>query len=116
MTADPWDIADAAAALRAGHTTSAELVERALSAADRLDPVLGVHLARFDDEARDAARLADEIRSRGIDLGPLHGVPLAVKDMLTSWRARRPRNPWFPTAMRPPPMPPRSRPCAARVR
>ncbi|AHH17467.1 glutamyl-tRNA(gln) amidotransferase subunit A [Nocardia nova SH22a] len=84
MTAVPSDIAEAAAALRAGRTTSVELLEHALAVADRLDPALGVYLARFDDQARAAARAADEIRGSGVDLGPLHGIPLAVKDMLTS--------------------------------
>ena len=40
-----------AAALRAGDTTSAELVDAYLAAADRLDPQLGAYLVRFDDEA-----------------------------------------------------------------
>jgi aspartyl-tRNA(Asn)/glutamyl-tRNA(Gln) amidotransferase subunit A len=77
-------VVELAAALRAGHTTSVELVEVYLAAADQLDPQLGVYLARFDDEARQAAARADAERAAGRDLGPLHGVPIGVKDILAT--------------------------------
>ncbi|ONI90099.1 amidase [Actinosynnema sp. ALI-1.44] len=75
-------LTDAAAALRAGEVTSVDLVEQALAMADRLDETLGVYLARFDEHALRAARQADRDMADGIDRGPLHGIPVAVKDMI----------------------------------
>ena len=77
-------IADAAAALRAGETTSAELVETALANADELDGTLGVFIRRFQDDARAAARQADEEMAAGLDRGPLHGIPLGIKDIIAT--------------------------------
>ncbi|WP_245645390.1 amidase [Pseudonocardia acaciae] len=82
MHPEPYSVTDAARALRAGETTSAELVESAISMADRHDAALGVYLTRFDDQARRWARRADDELARGLDKGPLHGIPIAVKDVI----------------------------------
>src|SRR3954470_19438327 len=78
----PLSLAEAAAALRAGETTSVELTELMIARADALDPQLGTYLARFDDSARLAAKRADEDHAAGVDRGPLQGIPIAVKDIL----------------------------------
>ncbi len=80
----PGTIADAAEALRAGRTTSLDLTEAALARADQLDPALGVYLSRFGDRAREAARQADAERKAGHDRGSLQGIPMAVKDIITT--------------------------------
>lgn len=68
--------------LRAGDVTSQDLVEASLARAARLDPVLGIFTHRTDDAAlRDAARADAELRE-GLDRGPLHGLPVAVKDVV----------------------------------
>lgn len=85
QTAAPT-ISEAAQALRAGETTSVELVERAIEIADATDDV-GSFLARFDDQARAAAAAADQARAAGAELGPLHGIPLGIKDILTTSEA-----------------------------
>ncbi len=77
-------IADAARGLRAGAVSSGELVEAAFAAADLWDPLLGVYLQRFDTEARAAAAAADAELASGIDRGPLHGIPLGIKDIITT--------------------------------
>lgn len=71
-----------AAALAAGRISSAELVAELQRRADDADPKLGVYLARFDDQAREAARAADAERAGGTVRGPLHGIPLTVKDLI----------------------------------
>lgn len=80
----PWTIESAAAALRAGEVTSVELTAGAQAAADRLDPQLGTWLARFDQSALDRAAQADAELAAGTDLGPLHGIPLGIKDILAT--------------------------------
>ena len=75
-------ITDAAAALRSGATTSVELVQACLDRADAVDERLGVFLARFDTEALVAAAAADAELAAGHDRGPLHGIPIGVKDII----------------------------------
>lgn len=83
-TADAMTIESAAAALRAGTVTSVELTTAALAAADRLDPQLGTWLARFDQQALARAARADAELAAGHDLGPLHGIPIGIKDILAT--------------------------------
>ncbi len=78
------DLATLGAALRSGETTSVALVEAYQEAADRLDPQLGTYLARFDDAALAAAAAADAELAAGHDRGPLHGIPLGIKDIIAT--------------------------------
>lgn len=75
-------LADAAAALRSGAVGSVELVAAALADAETLDPLLGVYVTRFPEQALAAARRADALPAG--ERGPLHGLPLAVKDNLAT--------------------------------
>lgn len=71
-------IAAAARALADGALTSEALTERHLERVTR--DVTGAFLAVDTTGARAAARASDERRRRGAALGPLDGVPLALKD------------------------------------
>jgi aspartyl-tRNA(Asn)/glutamyl-tRNA(Gln) amidotransferase subunit A len=77
-------ITDAAAALRAGETTSVALTEAAFAVADAHDEELGVYLSRFDETALAAAAKADAELAGGTDRGPLHGIPLGIKDIIAT--------------------------------
>jgi Asp-tRNA(Asn)/Glu-tRNA(Gln) amidotransferase A subunit family amidase len=77
-------IAEAAQALRTGQTSSVELTQACYAVADAHDAELGVYLSRFDDTALAAAARADAELAAGRDLGPLHGIPLGVKDIITT--------------------------------
>ncbi|GHH39343.1 amidase [Lentzea cavernae] len=82
---DPeWTVAGLGRALRSGALSSVEIVRRLLDGADARDEVLGVYLARFDDEAVAAAQAADAELAAGVDRGPLHGIPLGIKDLITT--------------------------------
>lgn len=75
-------IAAAAAALRSGSLTAADLIEASLQAIDRHNPWTNAFIRVDADEARAAARRVDEERSRGLDRGPLHGMPISLKDLI----------------------------------
>ncbi|HVV31310.1 MAG TPA: amidase [Mycobacteriales bacterium] len=77
-------VTDATAALHAGEVTAVQLVDGALARADALDDELGVFLDRYSDAARVAAAAADADLAAGRDLGPLHGIPLGIKDIIST--------------------------------
>ena len=68
-------------ALRSGDISSVEVVDACLARIAQVNPAINavVHLT---DDARDRARLADAERAKGINRGPLHGVPFTLKDSL----------------------------------
>ncbi|HEY4278685.1 MAG TPA: amidase [Conexibacter sp.] len=76
-------IAEAGRLLRAREVSSVELVEASARRATALDH-LGVYVSRFDAEALAAARHADRELAAGHDRGPLHGIPLGVKDIIAT--------------------------------
>jgi aspartyl-tRNA(Asn)/glutamyl-tRNA(Gln) amidotransferase subunit A len=78
--------AEIAAAVRAGTVTAAEIVERAFARLQRLEPKLHAFLHPMDEEARRAAAALDQRREKGEreSLGPLAGVPVALKDNLST--------------------------------
>lgn len=73
------DATDAAAALRRGEFSALELLEDCLAALARDNPQLGAWTFVDAAGARAAARAADERRGRGARLGPLDGLPTAIK-------------------------------------
>ncbi len=77
-------ILEAARLLRAKKTSSAELVADSLRRLAELNPKLNAFITVMDESAREAARRADEELARGRDRGPLHGVPVAVKDVFST--------------------------------
>ncbi|MFI6826457.1 amidase [Kribbella sp. NPDC050241] len=77
-------ISAALASLRSGEVTASGLVDEAITAADAHDGELGIYLARFDEPAREAAAAADEIYAAGDPAGPLLGIPLGIKDIITT--------------------------------
>ena len=81
-------ILEAAAALRARKVSSAELTEAALNRIAALQEKLNAFITVMSEHARARARQADEELARGIDRGPLHGVPVAVKDVFCTKGAR----------------------------
>ncbi len=77
-------VVELAGVLAAGDVSSAELLEGYLEAADRLDPIIGTYVRRFDDHARVAARALDAERRAGHVRSPLHGIPIGIKDILAT--------------------------------
>jgi len=71
-----------AAAVRAGEVRAADVTEAALARLAALEPKLHAFLHPMPEEAHRAAAALDERRKRGEELGPLAGVPVALKDNL----------------------------------
>ena len=70
-----------AAAIAAGRTRSAELVEACLARIAALDGELEAFVTVCGEEALADAALADRERAAGRLRGPLHGVPVGIKDI-----------------------------------
>ena len=75
--------ADLAAAIRTGELTSVEVTEAFLARIDAVDAQVHAFLAVDRERALDTARRVDAKRAAGEALGPLAGVPIAVKDLLS---------------------------------
>lgn len=75
-------ISHAAAALRRKEIYSVELTEQCLDRIARLNPTLNAFVTVMVDAARARAAAMDAELSAGGDRGPLHGVPIALKDLV----------------------------------
>lgn len=71
-----------AAKIRERAVSPVEAVDAVLARIDALNPTLNAFVFVHADEARQLAREAEAAVMRGDDLGPLHGVPVSVKDNL----------------------------------
>jgi aspartyl-tRNA(Asn)/glutamyl-tRNA(Gln) amidotransferase subunit A len=78
----PHTIASAAAALREGRITSVELTTAALDVIAARNGATNAFILVDRPGALARAAEADAERARGVDLGPLHGVPMSVKDLI----------------------------------
>ena len=74
-------LTETANAIAAGQTTVRDVVEACLDRIERLNGTLNCFVDVDGSGARAAADAADGARRRGMALGPLHGVPMAHKDM-----------------------------------
>lgn len=71
------------AALRTGRASVREVLDEALARIDAVEPHLNAHITRIDPDAlrREAGLLQNEIDA-GRRRGPLHGVPIGIKDVV----------------------------------
>jgi len=75
-------IVEAAGALRAGRVTARQLTEDCLVAAATHNARTNAFIWLDVDRARAAADLVDRERASGVDRGPLHGIPISLKDLI----------------------------------
>jgi len=69
-----------AAAIKAKQVSSAELLELYIDRVERYDDQINAVVVHDFDRGRAAARAADEALAKGRNLGPLHGVPMTIKE------------------------------------
>ena len=77
-------IADLAQAVRSGQLKARDLTEAYLDRVARLDPVLGTYLLVDGAGARHRADDIDRRIAAGEEVGPLAGVPIALKDIFVT--------------------------------
>lgn len=70
------------AALRAGETSAVDLTRLCLARIERLDGLLNAFITVTADQALEEAAQADRELAAGRDRGPLHGIPVAIKDLI----------------------------------
>jgi aspartyl-tRNA(Asn)/glutamyl-tRNA(Gln) amidotransferase subunit A len=73
---------EAASRIRAGALSPVALMRAVLDAAHAAQPALNPFVTVLDEEAMAGARAAEEEVASGRRLGPLHGVPVSVKDQV----------------------------------
>ena len=71
-----------ARAIRARELCSREIVEACLRRIDEVNPRINAVVQRVDERALDEADECDRLAARGRFRGPLHGVPITIKDSL----------------------------------
>ena len=65
-----------------GRSTPEEAVSELLATIDRLDSTIEAWQALYADDAIDAAVAATKARAAGHRIGPFHGIPFALKDIV----------------------------------
>jgi len=71
---------DLARLIKTRQVSSTEMLEHYLKRVDQYNGPINAVIAQNRDEARERAKAADTALARGEDWGPLHGVPMTVKE------------------------------------
>jgi len=74
-------LAEQAVLLRRGECSSRDIVDAHLARIERYDARLHAFAEVYAGEARALADAADRARAAGLPLGPLHGLPICLKDL-----------------------------------
>ncbi len=83
MSTTDWTFAsatDIAAAIGQKQISASEMLEHYLARIEQHNPALNAVVVLDTDAARSAAKAADEAIAQGGDTGPLHGVPMTIKE------------------------------------
>jgi amidase/aspartyl-tRNA(Asn)/glutamyl-tRNA(Gln) amidotransferase subunit A len=70
-----------AALIRRRAVSPVEVVEAYLARISQRNPLINAYVTVIADQAQAAARVAERAVGSGAPLGPLHGVPIAIKDL-----------------------------------
>src|SRR5580692_9929969 len=68
--------------IRRKKLSAREVMDAHLKQIERVNPKVNAIVTLVADQARENARKADEAQARGATLGPLHGLPVAHKDLV----------------------------------
>ena len=81
MTATAATATVLAAAIRDGETSSVDLVRACLERCDAVESMIGAWACLDAELALAQARQRDQARQAGTPMGPLHGLPVGIKDI-----------------------------------
>lgn len=81
MVLTQYSLREIAELIRTKKVSSVEVTQSCLHAAVTLQPLLNCYISIEADDAIEAAKEADRELAHGHCRGPLHGVPMAHKDM-----------------------------------
>ena len=81
MAEDAPSLADTIAALRNGTFSAEQVVDACLARIEEVDGAIQAWTFLDPEHARAQARALDEARADGKPMGPLHGIPVGVKDI-----------------------------------
>jgi len=70
-----------ASAIRSGDISPSDAVDAVLSRIEALEPKVNAMTVVMGEHAREAAKAAEQALADGVALGPLHGVPVTIKDL-----------------------------------
>jgi aspartyl-tRNA(Asn)/glutamyl-tRNA(Gln) amidotransferase subunit A len=84
MNQKQMTISEAASKLRARELSAVDLARESLRAIHREQPRLNAFITITEELALEQAARADDELARGIDRGPLHGIPYALKDVFAT--------------------------------
>src|SRR5262245_10141093 len=73
---------EAAAKIAAGEVTSEEIVKACIGRIEALEPQVQAWACLDRERALGNAKAADDARRQGKGVGPLHGVPVGLKDII----------------------------------
>ena len=71
-----------AEAIRKQDISCTEIVDEILERIEKINPKINAYCTVLTDEARKTAKEADKAVKQGKRLGPLHGVPVSIKDLI----------------------------------
>jgi amidase len=74
-----WSATQLADGISTGQVSAREVVQSCLERIDAVNPGLNALIEVRPEEALEAAAEADRTTASGVELGPLHGVPVAIK-------------------------------------
>ncbi len=70
--------------VRAKEISAVEVMEAHLARINRLNKEVNAIVTLVPERAMDGARTADDVLARGLPVGPLHGLPVAHKDLVST--------------------------------
>ena len=73
-------ITEAGSMIRRRELSPVELIEAALDRIEAVDSRVGAFITVLGEQAREVARAAERMITAGYYLGPLHGIPIGLKD------------------------------------
>ncbi len=76
-----WTATELVRAIRSRDLSSVEIIEASLKRISEINPTLNAFTAIYEEEAINLAKAADAAVRKNSELGPLHGIPVAIKDM-----------------------------------